>query len=144
MAVSGRSDFLLIHNFPEVYHGQGITTPPISGAGRPVTGEGINTTYRINGSCQSVIYCVSWPLHAGRAEEDPELPFFGSDREKREERIGKAYPYACHLHMLYLYICLTSAYTEHIHTPGAMNLIPDMHHIPILTREKNHENRIDI
>ena len=28
MAVSGRSDFPAYHNFPEVYHGQGITTAP--------------------------------------------------------------------------------------------------------------------
>ncbi|WP_436628814.1 hypothetical protein, partial [Enterobacter hormaechei] len=56
--------------------------------------------------------------------------------------IGMAYAYTHHLHMLYIYICRTSAYTEHMHTPGAMNLIPDMHHISILTREKNHENRI--
>ncbi len=47
-----------------------------------------------------------------------------------------------HLHMLYLYICRTSTYTEHMHTPGAMSFIPDMHNISILTREKNHENRI--
>src|SRR5690606_40459776 len=85
--------------------------------------------------------------------EDPELPFFGSSR-KRENRayvkhihmpcicIGVAYAYSHHLHMPYLYICLTSAYTEHMHTPGAMNLIPDIHPISILTREKNHENRI--
>ncbi|MQK28247.1 AbrB family transcriptional regulator, partial [Escherichia coli] len=29
-------------------------------------------------------------------------------------------------------ICLTSAYTKHMHTPGAMNIIPDMHHISTL------------
>jgi hypothetical protein len=46
MAVSGRSDFLAYHNFPEVYHGEGITTPPFSGAERPVTGQGNSTTYR--------------------------------------------------------------------------------------------------
>ena len=50
--------------------------------------------------------------------------------------IGQAYAYPYHLHMLYLYICCTSAYTEHMHTPGAMNLIPDMRPISILTREK--------
>ncbi|KKG27862.1 hypothetical protein DU52_06825 [Methanosarcina mazei] len=86
--------------------------------------------------------CVFVPRRPGEGKEDPELPFFGSDREKREARIGHAYPYASHLHMPHLYICLTSAYTEHMHAPGAINLIPDMHHISALTREKNHENRI--
>ncbi|HAE4776234.1 TPA: hypothetical protein MJA80_24720 [Klebsiella pneumoniae] len=46
MTVSGRSDFPAYHNFPEVYHGQGITTPPFSGGERAVAGQGINTIYR--------------------------------------------------------------------------------------------------
>ncbi|RBW96124.1 toxin-antitoxin system, antitoxin component, AbrB family protein [Escherichia coli] len=45
--------------------------------------------------------------------------------------------------MLPLYICHTSAYTKHMHTPGALN-IPDMFHISICSGEKKHENRIDI
>ncbi|EFN7494595.1 toxin-antitoxin system, antitoxin component, AbrB family protein (plasmid) [Escherichia coli] len=45
--------------------------------------------------------------------------------------------------MLQLYICHTSAYTKHMHTPGALN-IPDMFHISICSGEKEHENRIDI
>jgi len=44
MAVPVRSDFLDYHNFPEVYHGRGITTPPVSGGERVVTGEGGNPT----------------------------------------------------------------------------------------------------
>ncbi|EBF4218757.1 toxin-antitoxin system, antitoxin component, AbrB family protein [Salmonella enterica] len=32
--------------------------------------------------------------------------------------------------MSQLYICLTSAYTKHMHTPGALNS-PDMLHISI-------------
>ncbi|OZP61326.1 hypothetical protein EKN26_19170 [Enterobacter bugandensis] len=43
--VSGRSDFPAYHNFPEMYHAHGITTPHFSGAAHPVTGQGINTTY---------------------------------------------------------------------------------------------------
>ena len=50
--------------------------------------------------------------------------------------IGKAYAHTCHLHMLTIYICTASAYTEHMHTPGAMNTIPDMRHISTLTRER--------
>lgn len=49
--------------------------------------------------------------------------------------------YATAIHMLY--ICHTSAYTKHMHTPGALN-IPDMFHISICSGEKEHENRIDI
>ena len=47
MAVPVRSDFLSYHNFPEVYHAHGITTPPFTGAERPVTGQDDNTIYRI-------------------------------------------------------------------------------------------------
>ena len=50
--------------------------------------------------------------------------------------IFMVYAYPHHLHMLNLYICITSAYTKHMHTPGAMNIIPDMHHISTLTRER--------
>ncbi|ASQ79577.1 hypothetical protein EKN42_21540 [Enterobacter hormaechei] len=45
-AVPVRSEFYAISQFAEVYHAQGITTLPFSGAERPVTGKGINTTYR--------------------------------------------------------------------------------------------------
>lgn len=47
MAVSGRSDFLAYHNFPEVYHGQGISKAAFSGGERPVTGQGRDTTYSV-------------------------------------------------------------------------------------------------
>lgn len=38
--------------------------------------------------------------------------------------------------MSQLYICFTSAYTWHMHTPGALN-IPDMLHISICPERKN-------
>jgi hypothetical protein len=47
MTVSGRSDFLAYHNFPEVYHGQGINKAAISAAGQQVTIRGQNTTYSV-------------------------------------------------------------------------------------------------
>ncbi len=47
MAVSGRSDFFAYNNFPEVYHGQGISKAAFSGGERPVTGEGRDTTYSV-------------------------------------------------------------------------------------------------
>lgn len=50
MAVSGRSDFFAYNNFPEVYHGQGISKAAFSGGERPVTGQGRDTTYRVTDS----------------------------------------------------------------------------------------------
>ncbi|CAM4347488.1 hypothetical protein PLGE761_23410 [Pluralibacter gergoviae] len=47
-AVPVRSDFPAYHNFPEVYHGHGITTAPFYGGERPVTGQGRNTIYSVN------------------------------------------------------------------------------------------------
>ncbi|ALQ49648.1 hypothetical protein ATN83_p20061 (plasmid) [Raoultella ornithinolytica] len=47
MAVSGRSDFFAYNNFPEVYHGQGISKAAFSGGERQVTGEGMDTTYSV-------------------------------------------------------------------------------------------------
>ncbi len=47
MTVSGRSDFLANHNFPEVYHGHGITTAPFYGGERPITGKVRDTAYSV-------------------------------------------------------------------------------------------------
>ncbi|CCI78760.1 unnamed protein product [Klebsiella pneumoniae subsp. rhinoscleromatis SB3432] len=46
-AVPSGSDFSRLEKFPEVYHGQGITTQPFSGGERAVTGEGMDTTYSV-------------------------------------------------------------------------------------------------
>lgn len=70
-------------NFPEVYHAHGITTPPFTGAERPVTGQGANTIYRRKISLWRSTYCVFRPLRAGAVPEDPELPFFGSQKWRR-------------------------------------------------------------
>lgn len=45
-AVLVRSDFSRSAKFSEVYHGQGITTPPFSGGEQAVAGKGGSTTYR--------------------------------------------------------------------------------------------------
>ncbi len=47
MAVSGRSDFPAYHNFPEVYHGQGISKAAFSCGERAVAGQGRDTTYSV-------------------------------------------------------------------------------------------------
>ena len=72
MAVSGRSDFFAYNNFPEVYHGQGISKAAFSGGERQVTGEGRDTTY-------SVI--VSW-------EHRYILCFRAAARRRPESRSG--------------------------------------------------------
>ncbi len=114
-AVPSGSDFSRFTKFPEVYHGERITTPPFSGAERPISGQGRDTTYSVKEANNTAAYCVSWPLSAGRAPADPELPFFGSDREKREYNIGSTYPYAGHLHRCGIRIYLPSAYAMTIH-----------------------------
>lgn len=55
------------------------------------------------------------PLRHGGVQEDPELPFFGSEWKNRELRIGLTYPYAWHLHMHGIGIYLPSAYAATIH-----------------------------
>lgn len=50
MAFIGRSDFLAYNDFPEVYHGHGISKAAISAAAHPVTEQEINTIYRGNSS----------------------------------------------------------------------------------------------
>jgi len=40
-AVPAGSDFPAYHNFPEVYHGQGITAPPFSGGSGRSRGRGL-------------------------------------------------------------------------------------------------------
>ncbi|KEF64369.1 hypothetical protein Y969_26145 (plasmid) [Klebsiella pneumoniae 160_1080] len=43
-AVPSGSDFSRFTKFPEVYHGERITTAPFQGGERPVTGQGRDTT----------------------------------------------------------------------------------------------------
>nr|AAW58859.1 hypothetical protein O2R_91 [Escherichia coli] len=50
MPISGRSDFFPIHNFPEVYHAEEITTQRFSAPARRITGQGNNTTYSVMSS----------------------------------------------------------------------------------------------
>ena len=71
-------------NFPEVYHAHGITTPPFTGAERPVTGQGANTIYRRKISLWRSTYCVFRPLRAGGRKAGPEPPEIGSVREDKD------------------------------------------------------------
>lgn len=82
MTVSGRSDFPAYHNFPEVYHGQGISKAGFSGGEGAVTGQGRDTAYSAKVAYNTATSCVFSALSAGDAKEDPKLPFFGSEREK--------------------------------------------------------------
>ncbi len=115
MAVSGRSDFFAYNNFPEVYHGQGISKAAFSGGERPVAGRGGTQHIASSSAGNTATSCVAGPLRAGAVPADPELAFFGSDREKREYNIGSTYPYAGHLHRCGIRIYLPSAYAMTIH-----------------------------
>lgn len=84
MAVSGRSDFLAYHNFPEVYHGQGISKAAFSGGERPVMGQGRDATYRVTLSWKTATSCVDGPLRAGGRKADPGPGVFGSQGEEYE------------------------------------------------------------
>ncbi|ECE8261322.1 hypothetical protein EVI75_17755 [Salmonella enterica subsp. enterica serovar Hvittingfoss] len=67
-----------MHNFPEVYHGQGISEAVFSGPAQRVRERGKNTTYRISCCLQSGI-CCGYRAQGGVVRiEDPGLPFFGS------------------------------------------------------------------
>lgn len=46
-AVPAGSEFSVINNFPEVYHGQEVSEPLFSAAARRATGQGRNTTYSV-------------------------------------------------------------------------------------------------
>lgn len=82
MAIPARSDFYVIPQFPEVYHGQEVSEALFSAAARRVTGQGSDTTYSAYFADDAAISCVAGPLRAGAVPADPELPFFGSEREK--------------------------------------------------------------
>ncbi|EAW8720531.1 hypothetical protein F9H41_22655 [Salmonella enterica subsp. enterica serovar Montevideo] len=83
-----------VHNFPEVYHGQGISKAVFSAPARRGTGKVDNTISARFLADDDATSCVSVLQRAGEDEEDPGLPFFGSDRKKRELYIGVTYPYA--------------------------------------------------
>lgn len=78
MAVSGRSDFFAYNNFPEVYHGQGISKAAFSGGERPVTGQGGTQHIGSLTAGKTATSCVAGPLCAGGVRRDPELRVFGS------------------------------------------------------------------
>ncbi|EAA5421004.1 hypothetical protein CB438_19975 [Salmonella enterica subsp. enterica serovar Newport] len=79
---------MLIGQFPEVYHGQGISEAVFSAPARRVTAQGDNTTYRRQHRLQSGTCCGY--RAQGRVEriEDPVPPEIGSARGKRENYIG--------------------------------------------------------
>jgi hypothetical protein len=82
MAVPVGSEFLAYNNFPEVYHGEGISKAAIFASARRIAGPGKDTIYSTNVSWHGGTCCVSWPLRAGGKEEDPEQPEIGSARRE--------------------------------------------------------------
>lgn len=83
MAIPARSDFYVIRQFPEVYHGQEVSEALFSAAARRVTGQGRDTTSSVIISWNTATSCGAGPLRAGGAEEDPEHAFFGSTERRR-------------------------------------------------------------
>lgn len=86
MAVSGRSDFLAYHNFPEVYHGQGISKAAFSGGERPVTGQGRDTTYRVTVSWKNryILCCRAAARRWGSQRSGTTFFRICDEKERRE------------------------------------------------------------
>ena len=74
-----RSDFYAIAQFPEVYHGQGISKAGFSGGEGAVTGQGRETAYSAKVAYNTATSCVFSALSAGDAKEDPKPPEIGSE-----------------------------------------------------------------
>ncbi|EAQ1372324.1 hypothetical protein AXQ84_24330 [Salmonella enterica subsp. enterica serovar Typhimurium] len=88
-----------IHDFPEVYHGQGITTPVFPAPARRVTNKVSDTTYRITDRL-IVAYVVVRGLRAGWKGSKIRDWYFSDLRGEREKNT-----YAEHIHMPDICIC---------------------------------------
>ncbi|AEJ60103.1 hypothetical protein UMNF18_pIncFV46 (plasmid) [Escherichia coli UMNF18] len=82
-AVSVRSDFPEYHNFPEVYHAEEIIISLFSAPARRITGQEDDTTYSAISSRVGTTCCDDGRWRCVGGEEDPELPFFGSQKWRR-------------------------------------------------------------
>lgn len=82
MAIPARSDFYVIPQFPEVYHGQEVSEALFSAAARRVTGQGRDTTSSVIVSQEHRYILCFRPLRTGGRKADPEQPFFGSQMTK--------------------------------------------------------------
>ncbi|EAQ1150950.1 hypothetical protein EZM06_25605 [Salmonella enterica] len=92
-----------INDFPEVYHGQGISEAVFPAPARRVTNKVSDTTYRITGRL-IMAYVVVRGLRAGW--KGKKILFHQkSDLNGKERK----------LHRLNISICLTSAYSWHTH-----------------------------
>ena len=121
MAVSGRSDFFAYNNFPEVYHGQGISKAAFSGGERPVTGQGRDTTYRVTDSWKNrYILCCRAAVRRWGSQRSGTWGFriHGEEMRKQNMRsisICHASAYGRHTHMFTICIWQTYAYVYHLH-----------------------------
>ncbi|EAQ5679569.1 hypothetical protein FD476_20865 [Salmonella enterica] len=80
--------FLAYNKFPEVYHAHGISKAAFYGV-EHARGRGKSQTQymgcHLAGKAKTTTrYGLRGPLRAGVRKEDPVLPFFGSQRKKRE------------------------------------------------------------
>jgi len=60
VAIPACSDFYVIPQFPEVYHGQEVSEALFSAAARRVTGQGRDTTYSVVFSCKHRYILCLW------------------------------------------------------------------------------------
>lgn len=84
MAIPARSDFYVIPQFPEVYHGQEVSEALFSAAARRVTGQGRDTTSSVIVSQEHrYILCCRAAARRSRSGRSG-TSFFGSAMKKSE------------------------------------------------------------
>ncbi|EDE8386787.1 hypothetical protein BZU18_22705 [Salmonella enterica subsp. enterica serovar Shubra] len=77
-----------IHNFPEVYHGQGISKAVFSAPASGSQGRFITQHLVATAPDRAATSCVDGVCSTGSIPADPGPPEIGSSRGKRENYIG--------------------------------------------------------
>lgn len=85
MAIPARSDFYVIPQFPEVYHGQEVSEALFSAAARRVTGQGRDTTSSVIVSQEHrYILCFRAAAHRRPESRSGTTSFRISGEEERD------------------------------------------------------------
>ena len=85
MAIPARSDCYVIPQFPEVYHGQGVSEALFSAAARRVTGQGRDTTSSVIVSQEHrYILCFRAAARRSRSGRSGTTSFRISGEEERD------------------------------------------------------------
>lgn len=82
------SDFPRFTKFPEVYHAHGITKPSFSGGERPVTGQGMDTTYSVivSGEHRYILCCRAAARRWGSQRSGTSFFRICDEKERREPK----------------------------------------------------------